>query len=96
MAAGTYKYLEVTDSDLSLLLVALEQASTAANDQPSCGIQALLDRISYSLSSPPAESSRHSHYYHPSRYGHPDLACTTSRTANTTSRGAYLHFHRTI
>jgi hypothetical protein len=91
MAAGTYKYLEVTDSDLSLLLVALEQASAAANDQPSRSIQALLDRISYSLSSPP--SSHHSYHYHPSRHGHPDLACTTSQTTN---RGAYLRFHLTI
>jgi hypothetical protein len=82
MAAATpgmmYKYLEVTDLDLSLLLAALEQVS----DQNNCHAQAsriqlLLDRISYSLSSSPS-----SYLCHPNHYGQPYLAC-----ANGTTRG---------
>jgi hypothetical protein len=77
---GTYKYLEVTDSDLSLLLAALEQVS----DQNNCHAQVLLDRITHSLSSSP--SSHHSSLSHSNHYGQADrdFACT-----NRTTRGEY-------
>ncbi|KAG1836799.1 hypothetical protein DFJ58DRAFT_846782 [Suillus subalutaceus] len=65
---GTIKYLEVTDSDLSLLRVALEQVSDQ-NNHDQASIQPLLDRISYSLSSSPSS--------------HPDMAHITIRVTTS-------------